>query len=521
MKKTPYFLRTAWLILLATPLHAASPLERTVNAAYATNDPARFREAAVALEDDLRRHPGNLANRKSLGFIYLDKLQEPQAALPHLEKVAQALPRDSGWWQMLARAYAGAGGREAAAEAYRHAAAHHPRDVWARYHLGRTLRELHRTREARAAFGEALALEPANPHVLLELAQLAHATGDDTRAARFADALLRADPHHAEAHALRGDLARADWNFSRARAEYAEAPQSQAAQLGLKKMREQQAHAWNVALYTFEDTDDLRQSGIFTSVSALMTGPVQISLTANERFFKKPPGEMVTRHEAGLTLDYRFDRRVQISAGISQFKTESLGRETGGNAALYVTPAPPVDAWLSYRHADPVNDSDLTARAAFTQNILATGLTLRSARNFITSLRASTADYSDGNTRRSALASLAYYTAFPAAPVCRLEYEWLDFDEQKSGYSSPGNYALLRPVLEFTPRITDWLKIEFHGEFPYVFGESEWGHGIITGPRFTFGDGWNVGLLYLNYEIPGGQTTWSGSGFKAEFSGRF
>ena len=168
--------RAAWFILLATalaaPLRAAPPLERTVNAACATNDPARFREAARALEDDLRQHRANLANRKSLGFIYLDKLKEPRAALPHLEKVAEALPRDSGWWQMLARAYADAGQREAAAEAYRHAAAHHPRDVWARYHLGRTLRELHRTREARAAFAEALALDPANPHVLLELAQL-------------------------------------------------------------------------------------------------------------------------------------------------------------------------------------------------------------------------------------------------------------------------------------------------------------------------------------------------------------
>lgn len=85
-----------------------------------------------------------------------------------------------------------------------------------------------------------------------------------------------------------------------------------------------------------------------------------------------------------------------------------------------------MDFSLSYRHAHPVNDSYISASRAFTQNVFAGGINLRPARTVAFSFSASSADYSDGNTRRSALASVAWYLKLPASPVLKLEYEWLD-----------------------------------------------------------------------------------------------
>jgi hypothetical protein len=188
---------------------------------------------------------------------------------------------------------------------------------------------------------------------------------------------------------------------------------------------------------------------------------------------------------------------------------------------VYIMPARAFDFWVSYRYGEPVTDSYITARDDITQNILIGGVNVRPNRSTSASLTASTADYSDGNTRRAALASLAWNLPVRAAPVLRLEYEWLDYEVHSNNYSSPQNYGRFRPVLELSPRLTAWLKLEFHGELSYVVDEHQWGTGFTIGPRFTAGDWLDLGFSYMNYEIPGGQTTWSGQGFKVDLSCRF
>jgi hypothetical protein len=109
----------------------------------------------------------------------------------------------------------------------------------------------------------------------------------------------------------------------------------------------------------------------------------------------------------------------------------------------------------------------------------------------------------------------------PAKPVVKLEYEWLDFSRRTPDYSSPQDYARFRPVIELSPRINDWLTLEFHGELSYVFDEQEWGSGFTIGPRIKRGDSFEFNLSYMNYQIPGGQSTWSGKGFKFDLLSRF
>ena len=501
------------------------PLDAAIADAYLSGRSEKFERAAAMLESSLLHEPGHLKNRQSLAYLYLEKLHAPARAVPHLEKVSTALPRDTNWLQMLAKAQAQSGDRAAAALTYRRAAAVAPRDVWARYHLGCVLRELGRKAEAEAAFREALALEPTSNHVRRELARSAEASGNFSEAFGLAAGLLREDPRDAEAHVILGDVYRAQRDFADADAAYhaalANSPAHPLALAGIRDIRDQKRPAGKFAFYTFDDTDGLRQSGIFSYISVLLTGRLEASAIVNERFFKKSPGETVERFEAGAGLTYRFNHVVQLALGISQFKTSNLERETGANVALYVSPSKVVDFSLSYRHADPINDSYISASRAFTQNVFAGGINVRPARTVAVSLSASTADYSDGNTRRSALASVAWYLKLPASPVVKLEYEWLDFTRHTSDYSSPQDYARFRPVLEIAPRINDWLSLEIHGELSYVLDEHAWGTGLTAGPRVKFGDSFSLGISYMNYQIPGGQTIWSGDGFKVELSARF
>lgn len=502
-----------------------SPADAALATAYASGRERDFARAAGVLEDTLRRTPGDLARRKALGYLYLDKLRAPARAVPHLEKVVQAVPGDGAWWQLLARAQAESGDREGSVRSYRRAADRAPRDVWSRYHLACALRDTGRRAEAESTFREALRIEPKNRYVRRELARCAYSSGNHKEAATLARELVAEDPRDADAHAVLGDIERSLWNFTAAGTEYQAAlaadPSHALAQTGIREIRRQQRPEVKLAYYTFDDTDGLRQSGAFSHLSVLLNGRWKASVSANERWFEQDPRGTVNRFEAGLGLDYRVFSHLQLAAGVNFFKTEQREEKFGGSVALYYQPAKFADGWISFRSAEPVNDSFTTAELAFSQNILSAGLNLRPAKSVLFSVTASTAEYSDDNTRRSALVSLGWTAPLPASPVFRLEYEWLDYERSTSAYSSPDNYARFRPVIEIAPRLTDWLKLELHGELSYVFDEEEWGTGVTAGVRVNKGDTLDLGVGYMNYEIPGGQTTWSGRGFKVDLSARF
>ncbi len=507
------------------PSRKVSPVDAAVAAAWTSGRRSDFESAARALESALGAAPRDLARRKSLAWLYLEKLQQPAAAIPHLREVVAAQPGDASWWELLARAQVATGDRESSLRSYRHAAERAPHSVWPRYHLACTLRDLGRPAEAESTLREALKIEPKNRDVRRVLARTAYAAGHKEVAAVVARELIDEDPRDADAHAVLGDVQRSQRNFSAAGTEYQAAlaadPSHSLAQAGIREIRQAQRPEVKLAYYTFDDTDGLRQSGIFSHVSMLLTGRLKASVSANGRFFEQGGRGTTDRFESSLGLDYRLLSNLQLAGGISQFTASDHDPKIGGSAAIYYQPASFADGWISFRSAEPVNDSFTTAESAFSQNILAAGLNLRPGKHILLSATATTAEFSDDNTRRSALLSLGWSVPLPASPVVKLEYEWLDYDRRTSAYSSPQNYGRFRPVLEISPRLTDWLKVELHGELSYVTDESEWGTGYTAGLRLNKGETMDLGASYMRYEIPGGQTTWSGDGFKVDFSARF
>jgi predicted Zn-dependent protease len=523
----------AWAKIVLAGLEPPPPVaagpkpahEQAVIDAYALPSRDRFRRAAEALEERLTNRPRDLRSRQTLAFLYLDKLEDPARAIPHLERVVAARPRDRGWLSLLARACSEANDHGGAARAHARVAALAPRDVWSRYHLAQALKKLGRTAEAEAALRDALSVDPQNAWVRIELARFATADGRHAEAWEIARGVVADHPDNAEAHTLLGDLYRAEYNSLGARNAYAAAlnasPAYASAQYGLVQLARQDRRQAVLAYYDFDDTDGLHQGGVFGSANVLVRGPLRVSLIANERWFEQPPGGIVERFESGLSADYRLRRWIAVNASVNQFSTQGHKTEWGASAAVYVTPARQWDFWASYRWNDPVNDGYVTARDAFTQDILAGGVNVRFTRDVSASVTASTAEYSDDNTRRNVVASLAWQVSQRAAATLKLEWEWLDYERNAPSYPSPEDYSLIRPVLELNPQLTDWLRLQVRAELPYIADEESWGHGLTAGLRFMRGDSFELGVAYLDFDITGGQTIWSGSGWKLDVMARW
>jgi tetratricopeptide (TPR) repeat protein len=185
---------TAGLILAGGCLGYAKPLPTdladAVREGYQSSDPGILAQTAIVIEAQLKVDPDDNELRGTLAMLYLDRLKDPAKALPHLEKVASASPRDSAWQQSLARAYRATGKADKAAEHFRKAAEIQPGDAWARYELGNTLAASSNYRGAVAAYREALKLDPKNTEVRLALAKTLWADGARDEAQEVARTVL-------------------------------------------------------------------------------------------------------------------------------------------------------------------------------------------------------------------------------------------------------------------------------------------------------------------------------------------
>ncbi|MEK0447364.1 MAG: hypothetical protein RLZZ399_2685, partial [Verrucomicrobiota bacterium] len=134
---------------------------------------------------------------------------------------------------------------------------------------------------------------------------------------------------------------------------------------------------------------------------------------------------------------------------------------------------------------------------------------------------ASEGRYSDRNNRRYALASLTWQPALPGKPGLRLETDWLDYAESSPDYSSPAHYGRVRPGVTWEPRLSDSLRLTLLGEVSLVCESRKWGSGVHAGLRWNRGQALDCGVEWMRYEIPGAQSTWSGSGIKVDLRARF
>lgn len=504
---------------------AVDEADRAVAKAYLLKTPAAFKRACSVLERVLKRYPNDLVKRKALAYIYLEMLHAPRDAISHLQLVTGREPTAGAWWEMLAKAQSEAGDAKGAVESYRYAVLFSPKDVWLFYKLGRAQRSLGRVLEAERSFAEALEVDPSNVFVRRELARCHYDLGRPKQAEAVARGLVLENPGDGEARVVLGDVARLKLNFTVAKNEYNEALSSKEAYplaaAGLKEINRLKRPELGGVYYGFKDTDGFTQSGLYTHLSLPVTERLKSSLVLNDRYFSKERQPAFRRLEASVGADYWLLPEWKIAGAGNVFEVENRGARGGGTAAVYYNSKKRIDLWAIQRVSEPVNDSYAAARDVLRQSVLSAGVNLHASKQVLFSATASRGEYSDGNIRKAFLGGAHWYAPVYGAPVARVDLEAIDYAFSSPAYSSPGSYTRVRPGVDWGPRVTDWLRLDLHGELSYVCGLGDWGTGFSAGLRCNMGEKLDFGGGYMKYEIPGGQSTWSGRGVRADFTWRF
>lgn len=495
--------------------------------AYESNAPADFRAAGALLESASGAHPDDLSLHRSLGYLYLKKLNDPKRAYPHLEAVYSATPASPGWGDMLAQAAGKTGRTDRQIQVLRELAAAKPADPWTQLSLAKALAADDRNTEAKQAYQQAVRLAPDDEWINLDYAEFLKSTGRLTEARAVTERVTVAHPNSAAARAMIGDLYRSDQDFGRARAEYAAAlaldPAYHGAQSGMRDIDRAREPKVESVLFHFSDTDNFDQTGLFNTLSFSLTDRLYGSVSFNPRWFEDKDSTFgqITRYEEEVALEYRFNSQWSARGSATAFQTEDADDQYGLSLSTTWKPTQSSYVYGFHRLNDPVNDSITTVARAFTQDVYGIGLGFQIAPRLSTSAIGTYSRYSDDNERRFANVELAYLLWKKPQLYARLQYELIDYTDNRSTYSSPGWYQTIRPMIDVEPKITDWLSFRIRLEVPYILSEAAWGTGVTAGPVIKIGDRFTLNAAYLQYDIPGDFTNYSGNGFKLECSYRY
>ncbi len=392
--------------------------------------------------------------------------------------------------------------------------------------LAQALEKAGRYKEAERAYLDALDLAPTDQWINLDYAQFLKSRGRTDEARRIAQSVLARDPKSAAALALLGDINRANWNLTKAQAEYTQAmlvdPSYYSAKSGLNEIQQSRAAQLSSKYFYFQGTDNFYQSGLFNTLSAAVSDHVHVDGTFNTGWFNNHDTDFgnVTRYEEGLGVEDHVDSTLSLQGGASGFQVNSFDK---AGFSLGSTWVPSQSAWLYgfYHFNDPVDDSIATVAEGVTQDVIGLGAGCQLTDNLSARISASHAFYSDGNGRNFIHAEPTYLLWAPAQLRLGVEYEVIDYQISVSAYNSPHWYQTFGPVVEIEPHIFKWLSVHVRVELPFVPDASQFGTTVAIGPAMHVADHLEASVEYLYYYVPGSFTNYSGTGLRAALSYRF
>ena len=163
--------------------------------------PARLASAEAAIQEAFRLHPdageAHLARAQNLYRGYLDY----DAALVELEVAAKTLPNDASVFELKGYIERRQGKQEEAIRSLERAIDLDPRNSFALQQIALTYRDRHRFADQKSALERALAIEPKNIDVKLELAALEFYWKADTRPLhQLIDSIRATSPEATQGH---------------------------------------------------------------------------------------------------------------------------------------------------------------------------------------------------------------------------------------------------------------------------------------------------------------------------------
>jgi tetratricopeptide (TPR) repeat protein len=491
------------------------------------SSPQDFRAAAALLEKSVRLDPENLDVRQTLGWIYLNKLQEPQKAYPHLAKLAKNRPDDVTARKLFAMACSQTGRSHQAVEEFRAAAQLQPGDLWIRANLARSLARTGNYGEAETIYAETLKADPANADARLGEAEIAAWRGHNAGPLQTLDQLIQENPENTEALTLRGDIQRWNWDLTGAKLDYQQVlnleENNYTAKNGLAEAQAMGALGIGVTAYQFKDTTKFLREYLEADGRVPIADHAYLIGDVAGWRFTNPGFSHLDRRDADAGMEFDFARWLQITGQGTVFDYVQTNNRAyfGGQITAKISPMTGTDIYLNGAYNQPFVSSISTVESAMRQHSLGAGLDTKLVGRFSFQTEAQGAKLSDDNKWWEAKPRLSYRLFDKPKTFVRVQYDYLSYSRTNANYWTPNNYHTVGPVLDISIPICKGFHLDGDGKAPYVFDQSKFGYQAEGGPVIDLSHHVQAKASYYYSKIPGDEGAWSGHGWQASLQVKF
>jgi Flp pilus assembly protein TadD len=509
--------------------HAAALADQANEKLGTATTPEEYQAAADLLHEALTLDPNNLDVQFTLGWVYLDKLHDPQAAYRHLAVVVKWRGQDVNARKLFGMACSQTGRMDEAVEQFRKAAALDPTDLWIQANLARSLARSGHWVEADRIYTEILARDPSNADALVGQAELQAWRGESARPLATLAGVVKQNPTNADALILMGDINRWNWRLTDARMDYqaALAVNTNAADATKGIQQAQVMGAPNVSgnVFYFKDKTQFQQESAGGDAAIPLGDGTFLTAGGDEWRFNNPGFEDVFRVDGHAGLDVHWNRWLETAASGQSFNELSYQGEehsfVGAQGTAKISLTPGRDLYLAGGYNQPFVSDMLTVTNSMKQTSGGGGLDFKLFGPFSVQDSFVESRVSDGNHWLEEKPQLSIQVFNVPGVYIRGQYDYLHYAETKSTYWTPGSWRVASPILSLSLPLGGECHLAGDASAPYVLNVNQFGYQFDGGPVLELTRWVEIKASGIYSYIPGPQVTWSGSGVQGSILIRF
>lgn len=514
-----------------------------------------FEEAASLYKAAIKADPKAYDMKLTLGWIYAEKLHNPEEAYPFLNDVVKHSPNDVNARKMLGLVCMQTGRNEKAVAEFRAASKLQPGDPWIEANLGRSLARIGDYGDANKKFDAVLKSDPTNPDALLGKAEVAAWEGHSETALEDLRALETQNPTNADVLTLMGDIHRWKWKLSDAKQDYQQAldidPNDSAAQGGLKQVQVLGESELGAKGYYFEDTTHFLRESVGGNGRVHLADKAYLLGSGTYWHYHSPGGTLpdnttvpaanIDRVDAQAGMEYHWTRWLETSAlaDMYAYLRQQQHPIWGGEGSAKLSPWSGFDIYTTVIGRQPFVSSIATVENHMKQDSIGNGVDLRiigplSVQNSFQYARVygQPTVLTDsggnpvtmiGNTWWEEKPQVSLHVLHVPDVYLRAEYDHLSYSHTNTTYWTPHNRNVISPVIDVNIPLFWGLSIVADARAPYVWDVPgrKWGYQFEGGPVLNIKNHLEIKASYYISYIPGDQGAWSGKGGQVSLTARF
>ena len=487
--------------------------------------PQEFQDAAGLCRRALAADPNNDDLRKTLGWVYLDKLHQPQNAYKQLQIVVAHRPNDVDARKLMGMACTQTGRTGEAVGNFRKASQLQPDDLWVQASYGRALARFGAWTAADRIYDQVLKKDPNNADARLGKAEIAAWRGQSDKALDILHKLLDENPNNVEALVLVADIHRWQWKLAESERDDQRAldidTNNMAAIDGIKQAKQMGYNQVGVGVYGFKDSTHFLREDVNADARVYLADPLYLLAGAAGWRFDAPGVGNIYRGDARAGAEYHWARWFETSLQGDYFEYNHANAFFGGEFSSRLTPMTGVDIYTFINGNQPFVSSIASVTNRMKQHSVGSGLDIKLFGPFSFQNSFQIAKLSDNNLWVEEKPQLSMKVLNVPETYLRVEYDYLNYNRTNASYWTPKDYQVIWPVLDTSIPLCRYLSIDCDARAPYVVQENRFGYQVEAGPAIDLWGHVIVKASYYRSNIPGDIGTWSGQGAQASLSFRF